>query len=299
MVSFECDYTMGAHPAILRSLIETNYEPLTGYGMDEYTSRAKDKIRRACGLEEADVEFLVGGTQANSVIISTMLKDYEGVIAASSGHINVHESGAVEFTGHKVLVLPQEEGKIVPQDLRDFLVRFYSDVTHDHMVFPGMVYISHPTEPGTLYSRKELEETQKNALHTLTDAIGVRVVCLFVDDVYECVKRIREFPRVSVVTEKDYILDAKSNGYRSYHMIVDVTSDEEDVDGNVPGHYFAEIQLRTIAMDTWAALEHELKYKKNIVNQEMIIQELHRCANDLAACDVSMQTLRKIIREMQ
>ena len=147
--------------------------------------------------------------------------------------------------------------------------------------------------------RKELEETQKNALHTLTDAIGVRVVCLFVDDVYECVKRIREFPRLSVVTEKDYIMDAKPNGYRSYHMIVDVTSDEEDVDGNRPGHYFAEIQLRTIAMDTWAALEHELKYKKNIVNQEMIIQELHRCANDLAACDVSMQTLRKIIREMK
>ena len=147
--------------------------------------------------------------------------------------------------------------------------------------------------------RKELEETQKNALHTLTDAIGVRVVCLFVDDVYECVKRIREFPGVSVVTEKDYIMDAKPNGYRSYHMILDVTSDEEDVDGNVPGHYFAEIQLRTIAMDTWAALEHELKYKKNIANQEMIIQELHRCANDLAACDVSMQTLRKIIREMQ
>ena len=147
--------------------------------------------------------------------------------------------------------------------------------------------------------RKELEETQKNALHTLTDAIGVRVVCLFVDDVYECVKRIREFPGVSVVTEKDYIMDAKPNGYRSYHMILDVTCDEEDVDGNVPGHYFAEIQLRTIAMDTWAALEHELKYKKNIANQEMIIQELHRCANDLAACDVSMQTLRKIIREMQ
>ena len=146
---------------------------------------------------------------------------------------------------------------------------------------------------------KELEENEKNALHTLTDAIGLRVVCLFVDDVYECVRRISSLPNCSVIREKDYIRDAKPNGYRSYHMIVDVTADEEDANGNTPGHYQAEIQLRTIAMDTWAALEHELKYKKNIVNQEMIIQELKRCANDLAACDVSMQTLRKIIREMQ
>ena len=146
---------------------------------------------------------------------------------------------------------------------------------------------------------KELEENEKNALHTLTDAIGLRVVCLFVDDVYECVSRISSLPNCSVIREKDYIRDAKPNGYRSYHMIVDVTADEEDANGNTPGHYQAEIQLRTIAMDTWAALEHELKYKKNIVNQEMIIQELKRCANDLAACDVSMQTLRKIIREMQ
>ncbi|MCR4586086.1 MAG: GTP pyrophosphokinase family protein [Lachnospiraceae bacterium] len=146
--------------------------------------------------------------------------------------------------------------------------------------------------------RKGLEENEKNALQVLKDAIGMRVVCLFVDDVYECVQRIRNFERLKVLEEKDYILDAKPNGYRSYHMIVEVTSDEEDVDGNVPGHFYAEIQLRTIAMDTWAALEHELKYKKNISNQEMIIQELHRCANDLAACDVSMQTLRKIIRQI-
>ena len=158
MVSFECDYSMGAHPAILRSLIETNYEAMPGYGMDKYSTSAKEKIRKACGLEDADVEFLVGGTQTNAVIISTMLKDCEGVITASSGHINVHESGAVEYTGHKVLSLPQKQGKLDPHDLNEFLVSFYSDVTHEHMVFPGMVYISHPTEMGTLYSKQELEE---------------------------------------------------------------------------------------------------------------------------------------------
>lgn len=159
MVSFECDYVAGAHPAILKSLIETNYEPLPGYGMDHYTASAKEKIAKACGIDNADdVEFLVGGTQTNSTIISTMLRDWEGVITAESGHINVHESGAIEFTGHKVIELPQKNGKLDPADLRGFLNRFYSDATHDHMVFPGMVYISHPTEMGTLYSKAELEE---------------------------------------------------------------------------------------------------------------------------------------------
>ncbi len=143
-----------------------------------------------------------------------------------------------------------------------------------------------------------LEENAENALHRLTDSIGVRVVCLFIDDVYECVRLIRDLPQCTVVTEKDYIRNAKPNGYRSYHMILDVDWEEPDPDGDAPGHYYAEIQLRTIAMDTWAALEHELKYKKNIPSPEMIAQELHRCANDLAACDVSMQMLRNIIREM-
>ncbi len=146
--------------------------------------------------------------------------------------------------------------------------------------------------------RRGLEATAENALRGLTDSIGVRVVCLFIDDVYECVRRIRAFPQCTVVTEKDYIRDAKPNGYRSYHMIVDALAGGPDPEGRTPGHYFAEIQLRTIAMDTWAALEHELKYKKNISEPEMIARELHRCANDLAACDVSMQTLRRIIREL-
>ena len=158
MVSFECDYIAGAHPEILKKLAETNMEALPGYGMDHYTASAKEKIKAACGCPDADVEFLVGGTQTNSVIISTMLKDWEGVISADSGHVSVHESGAVEYSGHKVLVLPGRKGKLEASSVRRFLKIFYSDVTHDHMVFPGMVYISHPTEMGTLYSKAELEE---------------------------------------------------------------------------------------------------------------------------------------------
>lgn len=146
--------------------------------------------------------------------------------------------------------------------------------------------------------RQGLEPTPMNALRTLTDAIGLRIVCLFIDDVYENATRIRLLPGIRVVQEKDYIQNAKPNGYRSYHMILDVETEEPDIDRHVPGHYYVEIQLRTIAMDTWAALEHEMKYKKDIRNPEVIAQELHRCANDLAACDVSMQTLKRIIREM-
>ena len=157
MVSFECDYIAGAHPEILKRLAETNMESLPGYGMDHYCESAKEKIAAACGLPDAQVELLVGGTQTNAVVISTMLRDWEGVIAATSGHVSVHESGAIEFTGHKVIELPAKDGKLEAAAVRKYLETFRSDMTHDHMVFPGMVYISYPTEPGTLYSKSELE----------------------------------------------------------------------------------------------------------------------------------------------
>ena len=158
MVSFESDYIAGAHPEILKRLSETNLEPLSGYGSDRYCESAKEKIRKACGAEQAEVEFLVGGTQANAVIISTMLSDYEGVVAAETGHVSTHEAGAIEYTGHEVLMVPQENGKIRTDALRSFLADFYADANHEHMVFPGMVYISHPTEYGTLYTKAEMEE---------------------------------------------------------------------------------------------------------------------------------------------
>lgn len=156
MISFESDYIAGAHPQIIARLTETNTEILSGYGTDKYCESAKEKIRRACGCPTAEVEFLTGGTQTNAVVISTMLKDYEGVVAAKTGHINVHEAGAIENTNHKVLELPHENGKIAPETLAAYLESFYADCNHEHMVFPGMVYITHPTEYGTLYTKQEL-----------------------------------------------------------------------------------------------------------------------------------------------
>ena len=158
MISFENDYIQGAHPEILRRLAETNMEPLSGYGSDPYCERAREKIRRACGCENAEVYFLVGGTQTNAVVIDAMTKGYEGVVAADSGHIAIHEAGAVEFTGHKVLTVPGDNGKINGNELRQYLQGFYQDENHEHMVFPGMVYISHPTEFGTLYTKEELKQ---------------------------------------------------------------------------------------------------------------------------------------------
>jgi threonine aldolase len=158
MISFESDYIAGAHPAILKKLAETNMEALPGYGTDRYSERAKEKIKRAIGREDLDVEFLVGGTQTNAVIISSMLRDFEGVVAAETGHISVHEAGAVEYSGNKVLTVREQDGKILPEVLRTYLEGFYADGNHEHMVFPGMVYISHPTEYGTLYKKSELSE---------------------------------------------------------------------------------------------------------------------------------------------
>ncbi|MBR3954089.1 MAG: aminotransferase class I/II-fold pyridoxal phosphate-dependent enzyme [Clostridia bacterium] len=156
MLHFESDYIQGAHPAILENLIKTNLIAQTGYGVDCFCEDARAKIRTACGDETADVYFLVGGTQANATVIDAMLKNYEGVVAAVTGHINGHEAGAVEADGHKVLPLPHHLGKVDANELADLLATFYADDNHDHMIFPGMVYVSHPTEYGTLYSKAEL-----------------------------------------------------------------------------------------------------------------------------------------------
>ena len=158
MLAFECDYLEGAHEKILQRLSETNYEKAPGYGNDSYCESARAKIKEACGCPKADVYFLTGGTQTNAIVIDTVLQKYEGVVAARTGHVNVHEAGAIEYTGHKVLTVPSHEGKMRADELQDMLDGFWQDVTHEHMVFPGMVYLSYPTEYGTLYSKKELTD---------------------------------------------------------------------------------------------------------------------------------------------
>ncbi len=157
MLNFASDYTEGCHPAVLEALSKTNLEQLTGYGTDIYTERAKEKLRDFIGRPEADIFLLTGGTQTNQFVIDTTLRSYEGVISVQSGHVNCHEAGAIEFTGHKVLTLPSHEGRMDASELDQMVSGFYADGDHDHMVFPGMVYISHPTEYGTLYRKEELQ----------------------------------------------------------------------------------------------------------------------------------------------
>lgn len=157
MLWFASDYMEGAHEKILQRLLDTNREKTSGYGTDPYTQSAKEKIRKACECPEAEIFFLTGGTQTNAVVIASLLKPYEGVVCAESGHIATHEAGAIETSGHKVLSLPSHEGKIDSEELQRYLKTFWRDDNHEHMVFPGMVYISHPTEYGTLYSAEELK----------------------------------------------------------------------------------------------------------------------------------------------
>jgi len=161
MLNFESDYIEGAHPKILEKLIQTNMEAQSGYGNDDYCASATKKIQEACNCPQAQVQFMVGGTQTNQLVIDSMLKPFEGVVAARTGHVATHEAGAIEYTGHKVLEIPGHNGKMDAGELNQYITDFYNDGNHEHMVFPGMVYISFPTEYGTLYSKKELTDISK------------------------------------------------------------------------------------------------------------------------------------------
>ena len=157
MLYFVNDYSAGCHEKVMQRLAETNLEKQAVYGEDIYSISAKEKIRKACNCPDAQIVFISGGTQTNQLAIDSLLLPHEGVICAESGHINVHESGAIEYTGHKVLTLPEHDGKVDADELRDYMQRFYADENYEHCVFPGLVYITFPTEFGALYSRKELE----------------------------------------------------------------------------------------------------------------------------------------------
>ncbi len=157
MTYFTSDYVNGAAPEVLNHLLETNSKNLTGYGSDDYCEIAISKIKKVCNKPDAAVYFLTGGTQTNQIVISTVLKPFEGVIAANTGHVSGHEAGAIEFSGHKVLQISHKDGKLSDNSIENLIKDFYNDRNHEHMVFPGMVYISLPTEYGTLYSKNELQ----------------------------------------------------------------------------------------------------------------------------------------------
>lgn len=173
MLSFESDYIIGAHEKVIEALIKTNSEMLSGYGKDVHTKNAEELIKAACQSTESEVFFLTGGTQANKTIIATMLKPYEGVISPKTGHISLHEVGAIEYTGHKVIELEGESGKLSADTVTKYMEMFVGDENNEMMVVPGMIYISHPTEYGTLYTKSELE-----ALRAVADKYGMK---LFLD----------------------------------------------------------------------------------------------------------------------
>jgi len=158
MIRFECDYAEGAHPKILELLTRTNMEQTPGYSVDEYCNKAREIIKKLCDSDSSEVHFFVGGTQANTVVIESILRPHQGVISADTGHINVHETGAIEATGHKVLSVASEDGKITAEQVREVHSSHFGDANPEHTVQPGMVYISNPTENGTLYSKQELTE---------------------------------------------------------------------------------------------------------------------------------------------
>lgn len=168
MLNFACDYLEGCHEAVLQALCRTNLQQEPGYGEDSFSQSAREKIRAACQAPEADIYFLTGGTQTNQLVIDSMLRPYDGVLTAHTGHISSHEAGAIEFSGHKVLPLPGHMGKLDAAQVQDYIRAFYADANHEHMVFPGMVYISHPTEYGTLYTAQELRE-----LHDVCRQAGI------------------------------------------------------------------------------------------------------------------------------
>ncbi|HIS01900.1 MAG TPA: low specificity L-threonine aldolase [Candidatus Excrementavichristensenella intestinipullorum] len=158
MIYFQCDYAEGCHPRIMDLLQKTNLEQSVGYGLDPYCQSAREKIRAACGREDAQVHFLVGGTQTNMTFIAAALRPHQGVLTADTGHIACHETGAVEATGHKAIALPSVNGKITAGQVLAACREHWDSETHEHMVQPGMVYLSFPTESGTLYSKAELTQ---------------------------------------------------------------------------------------------------------------------------------------------
>ena len=173
MYRFNSDYLEGAHPNIIKRLADTNLMQTPGYGLDPISDSAKQKIRAACNAPDAKVYFMVGGTQTNYTVLDSILKGYEGVLSADTGHVAVHEAGAIEYSGHKVITIPQCDGKVNYTKAKEYLESFYADASWQHMVRPGALYISHPTEYGTLYSKAEL-----SALRSLCDEYGMR---LFLD----------------------------------------------------------------------------------------------------------------------
>lgn len=272
MISFESDYNNGCHEAILKRLLETNDDKATGYGLDDFCTSAKERIRAVCGTPEADVFFLVGGTQTNATVIDSMLQSYQGVLSVETGHINVHESGAIEFGGHKVLTLPGHDGRMDAAELAQWLHDFYADPTYDHMVFPGIVYITFATEMGTVYTLAQLQ--------AISDVCKQYKLPLFIDGARLGYGLMAEggdvtLPQLASLCDVFYIGGTKCGAYCGEAVVFP--------HGNAPAHFFtivkqhgallAKGRLLGIQFDTLMTDALYFKLARHAVEQAMRLRD--------------------------